>query len=198
MEFKKLFEEIQCSEKKDLEYCSLLGNVREAYENFLNERVRNPIKVDAIDRSLNMTFTVDPNDFMGMINTERDTFNFDYTSEFNPIQKSAINLLLAAISASQEGVYFKSLFALYIWKKLLPAVTFYSVGLSDLFYSIAETKNVAGEYVFKAASEINHLIELEQQKEFFVEDEERYCEASKRLIREIDIALEFILDKYAM
>ena len=137
------------------------------------------------------------NDFVGLMNVNQEARNFDYGCEFNPSQRNAISLLLAVISAPQKGEYIKGFFALYIWQYLLPDVKFYSVGLTDNFYAIAEVLNAQGEYEFKPAEEISQLVAEQKTTAFFNMNKSEHCEASQTLIAEIDQALEFIVKRYA-
>lgn len=197
MKFHELFVEVRASEVKDLEYCALLSHVRECYEKVIAEGCKNPERGKVVNRLINMSFTINPNDFVELVNIEKDALSFDYMSEFNPTQRKAINLLLSVIEASQEGSYFKSFFALYIWKNLLPDVRLYSVGLTDHFYRIAEERDNVGNYVFKPAEQISQLIEEEKKTSFFTLEEHGYCAESRALILEIDKALAFIIEAYA-
>lgn len=196
MQFHELFLEVRTSEVKDLEYCELLSHIREHYEKLLASGQNNPTAQKIIHRVENMSFTVNMNDFVGLMNVNQEARNFDYACEFNPSQKSAINLLLSVISAPQKGEYIKGFFALYVWKNLLPDVRFHSVGLTDSFYEIAEITNSQGDYEFKPASDIKALVQEEKETAFFKINEEEHCHEAKALIAEIDKAVTFILKKY--
>ncbi len=115
MQFHKLFVAVRAAEVKDLEYCSLLSHVRESYEKVLEEGQKDSKRGKVVNRLINMSFTINPNDFVELVNSDKDPLSFDYMSDFNPIQRHAINLLLSVVEGSQEGSYFKSFFALYIW-----------------------------------------------------------------------------------
>ncbi len=197
MQFHELFLEIKSLEIKDLEYCNLLSNVRECYEKVLEEGRKDLARGQVVKRLINMTFTVNPNDFIELVNIEKDAVSFDYMSEFNPTQKNAINLLLSVVDGSQEGSYFKSFFALYIWKNLLPDVRFHSVGLTEHFYQIAEERNNTGKCIFKPAEQISYLIAEEKETGFFHLGENDYCDESQALIKQLDYAIAFIIKDYA-
>lgn len=197
MQFHELFLEVRAAEVKDLEYSSLLSQVREYYEKFLLNGQNDPEVLEIINRIENMSFTVNMNDFVGVMNINQEARNFDYACEFNPVQKRAINLLLSVLSAPQEGEYIKGFFALYIWKKLLPEVRFYSVGLTDKFYELASVHHDQGECQFKPAAEISQLVAEQQATTFFNLGKDEHCEQSRALIGAIDRALMFIIKHYA-
>lgn len=197
MKFHELFLEVRAAEVKDLEYSSILSQVREYYEEFLLQGQTNPNIAQIINRIENMSFTVNMNDFVGLMNVNQEVRNFDYACEFNPSQKNAINLLLSVISASQKGEYIKGFFALYIWQYLLPDVKFYSVGLMDQFYALAEVANAQGEYEFRPAEEISQLVAEQKTTAFFNMGKDEHCEQSQALIAELDKALVFIVKQYA-
>lgn len=217
MLFHELFVAVRAAEVKDLEYSSILSRVRENYEKVLDEGRKQPKRGKVVNRLINMAFTINPNDFVELVNIEKDALSFDYMSDFNPTQRNAIHLLyqpnparlsfqtqrnaihllLSVVEGSQEGSYFKSFFALYIWKNLLPDVRFYSVGLTERFYQIAEERNSSGQCVFKPAEQISQLIAQERETGFFHLDECDYCDESQALIAEIDKAMTFIVKDYA-
>ncbi|GAA5101460.1 hypothetical protein [Wohlfahrtiimonas larvae] len=197
MQFHELFLEVRAAEVKDLEYCSLLSRIRECYEEFLSNGQNNPEVSEIINRIENMTFTVNMNDFVGLMNVNQTVCNFDYACEFNPSQKRAISLLLSVISAPQEGEYIKGFFALYIWQKLLPDVRFYSVGLMDNFYALAGVRDQNGECKFKPAREMSQIVAEQKTTAFFNMKQDEHCDESQALIAEIDKALHFIVNKYA-
>lgn len=196
MDFHELFLQVRASETKDLEYSSLLSKIREFYEAFVVQGQNDEHLASIIKRLENITYMVNTNDFVEMVNVSKEVSSFDYASEFNPTQKGAINLLLSVVESSQKGIYIKGFFGLYVWKNLLPDVQFYSVGLTDGFYALAEEANVQGEYVFKPADEICQQVEAQKQTIFFQMDEEEHCDAVRRLIAEIDRALDFIVHQY--
>jgi len=197
MQFHKLFVAVRAAEVKDLEYCSLLSHVRECYEKVLEEGSKDSKRGKTVNRLINMSFTINPNDFVELVNSDKDPLSFDYMADFNPTQRNAINLLLSVVEGSQEGSYFKSFFALYIWKSLLPDVRFYSVGLTERFYQMAEVRNNTGKCIFKPAEQISQLVAEEKATGYFHLEECDYCDESKALIAEIDKAIAFIVKDYA-
>lgn len=197
MKFHDLFVEVRASEIKDLEFGSLLSIVRERYEALMLTATNNVARTETIKRIEKMTFMINTSDLVELVNAPKDIGSFDYASEFNPSQKAAINLLLAVVSSTQKGIYVRGLFALYIWRNLLPDARFYSVGLTDKFYSLAEEKNDKGEYIFKPAAKISELVEGQKQTEFFHLSETDHAEEVLQLIAEIDKALSFIIRRYA-
>ncbi len=196
MKFQELFLEVRSSETRDLEFGLLLSSVRESYEAFVATGANNLKRAETITRAERMSFMINPNDLIEIVNAPKAASGIDYASEFNPSQKAAINLLLDVISATQKGAYVRGFFALYIWKNLLPDARFYSVGLTDKFYALAEEKNTKGEYVFKPAVKIAELIEAQKQTEFFTMGDDDHSEEILQLIAELDKALDFILNRY--
>lgn len=196
MMFQELFLEVRSSEIKDLEFGELLSSVRDRYEAFIATGENNPHRAETTKRAESMSFMINPNDLIEIVNAPKATSGIDYACEFNPSQKAAIHLLLDVLSATQKGAYVRGFFALYIWRSLLPEARFYSVGMTDKFYSLAEEQNSKGEYVFKPAAKIAESIKAQQQTEFFTMGENDHCEEILLLIAEIDKALDFILNRY--
>lgn len=197
MEFHDLFLEVRTSEAKDLEYSSLLSVIRECYEKFLVAGKTNTVLIGVMDRLENLTFMANTNELVEFMDHARHSSEFDYAAEFNPSQKCAINLLLTVIGAPQKGLYIKGFFALYVWRKLLPGMKFYSVGLSDQFYELGEIINHQGGYEMKTAKQIAELVEAQKKTAFFQIAEAEHCVRSRELVEEIDKAIEFIMDQYS-